>query len=75
MRLSEIRKAIQQDLSLRNLTEDQEQEYIDELMEKRKLQLTGVRASHSAASLDIRHCIESIFNSVHLCQSYSLAYA
>ena len=65
-RLPEIREALRDDPDLQDLTKADEEDLLDRLLEKRGMKLTGVRASHTAASLDKQSTIQAIRELVRL---------
>lgn len=58
--LKEIQKLVDDDTSLKNLSDVQIQEFIAELQAHRDIKKTGVRASNKAAALDCRGTIDRI---------------
>jgi hypothetical protein len=59
-RLTDIRSAAAADPDLQNLNKEREEELKNELRAKRLLEETGMRASHTAVGLDVRHTVDHI---------------
>jgi hypothetical protein len=55
---------VKADDTLRNLTAEEQQEYIDKLNEHRALQNMSVRATNTAAARDVQSTLDSVFKMV-----------
>ncbi|KAH7923676.1 hypothetical protein BV22DRAFT_1014944 [Leucogyrophana mollusca] len=57
----ELRELVKNDPDMQDLDSDQEQQYIDELVDHRKLQNHGMRANNAAAARDMKSTMLNIF--------------
>ncbi|KAH7917662.1 hypothetical protein BV22DRAFT_1025969 [Leucogyrophana mollusca] len=57
----ELRELVKNDSDMQDLDSDQEQQYINDLVEHRKLQKYGMRANNAAAARDMRSTLLNIF--------------
>ena len=62
--LAEIQKAVKEDPKLQDLTEDEEQEYVDMLLEKQAVVKTGTQSGNKATALDATNIMDKVEDEV-----------
>jgi hypothetical protein len=62
--LPAIKKLVDDDDSLQNLSKEQEREFIDKLKAHRDLKKTGIRKSNRSAAADTRYTVERLESEV-----------
>jgi HPt (histidine-containing phosphotransfer) domain-containing protein len=64
LHLAEIQKLVEDDASMKDLSQPQHQEFIDNLKKYRETNKTGVRASNKLAALDCRGVVDRVSTEV-----------
>lgn len=68
-KIPDIKRMVREDPSmLRNFTEEEEEEMVDKLLEKRKTKFRGTRANNVAAGADAKRTVERLMVEVCGCR-------